>query len=310
MLEGPSPQVIRVLRQHVLTDALLGVSSVPIDSPPTLAPPPSAPEHLPPPPTPKPPNSDPKPGNTGGSGPDSASPSALFPNDRPTPGSSAASVGPSPSPAAESAFPSLPLVPSMPADQRRRLLDELDRQHVQACTRCDLCHSRTQTVFGEGDPGARLMFVGEGPGETEDQTGRPFVGRAGELLDKQILAMGLTRPAVYIANIVKCRPPNNRTPTPVEAQTCWPYLLRQIQVIRPAVIVTLGAPATKTLLGTTAGITSIRGQWHAFDGLLPEGPSIPVMPTFHPAYLLRQYTPENRKKVWSDLQQVMTRLAQ
>lgn len=190
------------------------------------------------------------------------------------------------------------------------LLTQMDLQEVRPCTKCDLCHGRIQTVFGEGDPDAELMFIGEGPGQSEDEQGRPFVGRAGEMLDKQIAAMGLRREQVYIANIVKCRPPNNRAPTPVEVDACWGYLRRQIQAIQPRVIVALGGPAAKQLLGTTEGITSLRGRWHVFSGLVPEGPSIPVMPTFHPAYLLRSYTQENRKKVWSDLQKVIEKLAE
>jgi DNA polymerase len=160
-------------------------------------------------------------------------------------------------------------------------------------------------VFGEGDPQARLMFIGEGPGQTEDQTGRPFVGRAGELLDRQIQAMGLTRERVYIANVVKCRPPNNRTPTPAEVATCGPYLVRQVRIVRPEVIVTLGGPASKLVLGTPEGITRLRGRWGVFNAT---DPPVPVMPTFHPAFLLRAYTKDNRMKVWSDLQAVMGRL--
>ena len=128
------------------------------------------------------------------------------------------------------------------------------------------------------------------------------------MLNKQIAAMGLAREQVYITNIVKCRPPNNRAPLRPEIDACWGYLLRQVRIVMPKVIVTLGGPATKSLLETDKGITAIRGVWHNFDGLAPDGPSIPVMPTFHPAYLLRAYTPENRGKVWSDLQAVMKRL--
>lgn len=179
----------------------------------------------------------------------------------------------------------------------------MDKAEVRGCTKCPLCEKRTQTVFGEGDPDATIMFVGEGPGQTEDETGRPFVGRAGELLDKMIVAMGLKRESVYIANIVKCRPPENRAPTPIEAQTCWDYLRRQIEAVQPKVIVTLGGPATKKLAETDKGITSIRGTWHRCV-TSHERPPTPLMPTFHPAYLLRAYTPENRKKVWSDLQKV------
>jgi DNA polymerase len=196
------------------------------------------------------------------------------------------------------------------------ILQEMDEHEVRPCRKCGLCESRTQTVFGVGNPDAALMFIGEAPGETEDQRGEPFVGKAGELLNKMIVAMGLTREAVYIANVVKCRPPENRTPTPDETQACWDYLARQIEVIHPRVIVTLGGPATKTLLRTSIGITALRGRWHSYrpqgelaDGML-KGRVYPVMPTFHPAYVLRNYNPETRQKVWSDLQQVMTKLAE
>ncbi len=138
------------------------------------------------------------------------------------------------------------------------------------------------------------MFIGEGPGRDEDLQGRPFVGRAGELLDKMISAIGLRREEVYIANVVKCRPPDNRTPTPQEAQTCLGYLKRQIELINPGVIVTLGATPLRELLGLTTGITRIRGQWQRYG-------DIPVMPTFHPAYVLRQYTQDVRRAVWMDL---------
>jgi len=196
---------------------------------------------------------------------------------------------------------------ALPRAERIELLRVIDQSEVQGCTRCELCHGRTNTVFGEGDPEAPVMFIGEGPGQTEDETGRPFVGRAGELLTKMIGAMGFEREQIYIANVVKCRPPGNRTPTPVEVQTCWDYLRRQIEIIRPAAIVTVGGPASKMLLSTDTGITRLRGTWHRYDAV---DPPIPVMPTFHPAYLLRSYTRENRQKVWSDLQQVMEHLNQ
>ncbi len=141
------------------------------------------------------------------------------------------------------------------------------------------------------------MFIGEGPGKDEDQQGRPFVGKAGELLDKMIGGMGFKRDQVYIANVVKCRPPDNRTPTPQESQTCLGYLKRQIELIDPSVIVTLGATPLKELLGVQVGITKVRGCWQRLD----LGRAIPVMPTFHPAYVLRQYTDEVRRAVWSDL---------
>ena len=187
-------------------------------------------------------------------------------------------------------------------------LAALERDHVRGCRACRLCEGRRQTVFGEGSPGADLVFVGEGPGQSEDEQGRPFVGRAGELLDRMIAAMGLERGDVYIANLVKCRPPENRTPSPDEVETCIGYLKRQLELIAPRVIVTLGGPAAKYLLDTRTGITKIRGTWHLYRGLEPAGPAIDVMPTFHPAYVLRNYTAETRRKVWSDLQQVIEAL--
>lgn len=195
-----------------------------------------------------------------------------------------------------------------PLSSRKCAALQLVQEEVVACRKCELCASRTQTVFGEGSPAAAIMFVGEGPGQTEDEQGRPFVGRAGELLNNMITAMGLKREDVYIANVVKCRPPENRTPTPQESAACWNFLRQQIQIIQPQVIVALGSPAAKMLLNTTTGISALRGTWHELPGLGEGGASIPVMPTFHPAFLLRQYTPDNRKKVWSDLQKVMQRV--
>ncbi len=191
--------------------------------------------------------------------------------------------------------------PPAPRERRIALLRAMDEAEVQACDRCTLCQGRTRTVFGEGDPEARLMFIGEGPGETEDQTGRPFVGRAGELLNKMISGMGLKREQIYIANVVKCRPPNNRVPTLQEVETCTPYLHKQIEWIRPQVIVTLGLPATRHLLKSTLSMGRLRGQWSQWRG-------IRVMPTYHPAYLLRSYTEANRRTVWGDLQLVMAEL--
>ncbi|HJV90997.1 MAG TPA: uracil-DNA glycosylase [Holophagaceae bacterium] len=176
-------------------------------------------------------------------------------------------------------------------------LKDLERV-VQGCLRCPLGPSRIRFVFGEGDPRASLMFVGEGPGRDEDLQGRPFVGKAGELLDKMIGAIGLQRDQVYIANVVKCRPPDNRTPAAEEAAACLGYLRRQIELIQPKVIVTLGATPLRELVGVAEGITKVRGQWKRVE---IGGRSIPVMPTFHPAYVLRQYTAEVRKAVWEDL---------
>lgn len=196
-------------------------------------------------------------------------------------------------------------LPVMNRDQKVQALAQIDEQEVRNCTACVLCENRIQTVFGEGNPDASVMFVGEGPGQNEDEQGRPFVGRSGDLLDKQIQAMGFKRSDVYIANVVKCRPPNNRTPLADEVDACSGYLRRQIEIIRPKVIITLGGPAAKLVLGTSEGITRIRGTWHEYTAV---NPPVPVMPTFHPAYLLRQYTTENRAKVWSDLKAAMQRL--
>jgi uracil-DNA glycosylase family 4 len=190
-------------------------------------------------------------------------------------------------------------LPLMSTKQKTVALSTLNENEVRGCIKCRLSETRTQTVFGEGDVDAKIFFVGEGPGENEDLTGRPFVGRAGQLLDKMIGAMGISRSQVFIANIVKCRPPNNRVPAPDEVETCTPYLTRQLEIIRPKVIVTLGLPAVKYMLGDpklTMGKT--RGTWQSWRG-------IKLMPTYHPSYVLRAYTEANRMAVWSDLQMVM-----
>lgn len=193
----------------------------------------------------------------------------------------------------------------MAAEDKAAALQAIDANEVRGCVKCRLSQSRTHTVLGEGHPDADLVFVGEGPGVEEDRTGRPFVGRAGELLTKMIHAMGLTREDVFICNMVKCRPPQNRAPLPDEVEACWDYLIRQLQILQPKVIVTLGNPATKGLLQTRTGITRLRGTWQKLPNLGEGLWGVPVMPTFHPAYLLRSYTLDNRRKVWSDLQQVM-----
>lgn len=174
------------------------------------------------------------------------------------------------------------------------------REHIGDCHRCRLCERRTQIVFGVGDPKARIMFVGEGPGAEEDKQGEPFVGRAGQLLTDIITkGMGLKRSDVYIANVVKCRPPDNRVPEPDEMASCMPFLEAQIAAIRPEVIVALGATAVQGLLGVKVQITKFRGEWTNFKGT-------PLMPTFHPSYLLRN--PSAKKEVWTDIQVVMKRL--
>jgi DNA polymerase len=198
--------------------------------------------------------------------------------------------------------------------ERTRRERELDRGGaiVAQCRKCGIGATRRNAVYGEGDPCAALMVVGEGPGETEDRLGRPFVGRAGELLDKMLLAIDLPREDVYICNTVKCRPTlergdrlANRPPTPEEMQNCRPYLDEQIEIVRPKVILALGAPAAKSFMGPTFSISRQRGQWF-------EGPSgIPVIATFHPAYILRQTggaMTEVKRLVWNDLKQVRDRL--
>jgi uracil-DNA glycosylase family 4 len=170
---------------------------------------------------------------------------------------------------------------------------------VRVCTACALHAGRTQTVFGEGAPAADLMFVGEGPGAEEDRQGRPFVGAAGELLDRIIDAMGLARSDVFIANVVKCRPPENRNPEPPEIAACLPYLHEQIALIEPKIIVALGKFAAQALLGSQRPISRLRGHFAEYRG-------IKLMPTFHPSYLLRN--PSGKKPVWEDMQQVMTAL--
>jgi DNA polymerase len=178
---------------------------------------------------------------------------------------------------------------------------EAIRTDLGDCTRCPLHQKRREIVFGEGNPQADVVFVGEGPGAEEDRTGRPFVGRAGELLDKMIQAIGWQREDVYICNIVKCRPPGNRDPETGEVKMCRPFLDRQLEAIGPRVIVTLGRPAASTLLGRPVAITKQRGIWQEWNG-------IPLLPTFHPAYLLRNYTLETRRAVWDDLRAVRARV--
>lgn len=171
---------------------------------------------------------------------------------------------------------------------------------TKACTKChELANCRTNVVFGVGDAQTELMFIGEAPGRDEDLEGEPFVGRAGELLTKIIQAMGFKRHEVYIANVLKCRPPGNRTPLPDEVENCLPYLIAQIELIRPKAIVALGATAVRALLDVHLGITKMRGNWYTFR-------NIPIMPTFHPAYLLRNAAA--KKDVWRDMQAVLTKL--
>jgi DNA polymerase len=177
---------------------------------------------------------------------------------------------------------------------------QLIQEEIGDCTRCPLAYAGRHTiVFGDGDPGARLMFVGEGPGADEDASGVPFVGKAGQLLNNMIQAMGLKREQVYIANVVKCRPPANRAPEPVEANTCDQFLLRQLDVVQPEVVVALGATAAMYLLGVKQPLTALRGRWHSCRGAK-------LAVTYHPAFLLRD--PRMKGEAWKDLQMVMAEL--
>ncbi len=169
-------------------------------------------------------------------------------------------------------------------------------KELESCTRCKLAEQRTKIVFGEGNLDAKLVFVGEAPGGEEDKTGRPFVGRAGKLLTKIINAMGLEREDVYIMNIVKCRPPENRNPQPDEIKTCEPFMLKQLALINPKIICTLGTFSSQTLLRSSVPISKLRGQFHDYH-------NIKLMPTYHPAYLLR--SPTKKRDVWEDMQMIM-----
>lgn len=186
-------------------------------------------------------------------------------------------------------------------EKKIELLSNIE-QNVISCVKCDLCFERNHVVFGEGNPNAETMWIGEGPGAEEDATGKPFCGRAGKLLTKWIEAISLTRKDVYISNICKCRPPNNRNPKPEEVQFCIPYLKEQINIIQPKVIVILGAVALKSLFqDSSLGIMQRRGQWREYNG-------VPVMPTYHPAFLLRQMIKNNKDAVVSDLALVVDKL--
>lgn len=206
-----------------------------------------------------------------------------------------------PAPQASTAPSAAPPAPATPlAEDERKTRLALVAEQVRGCSRCELHSTRTNTVFARGNPMAEVCFVGEGPGADEDRQGYPFVGKAGQLLDRMITAMGYAPDEVYICNIVKCRPPNNRKPEVSEMDACIPYLHQQLETVQPKVMVALGATAVQGLLGTTEGITRLRGKWKLYRGITP------MMPTFHPAYLLRQ--PGAKREVWSDLQQVLKQL--
>jgi len=180
-------------------------------------------------------------------------------------------------------------------------------EEVRRCCKCGLGSSRTHAVPGEGNPNARIMFVGEAPGADEDAQGRPFVGRAGQLLDKIIEACGLKREDVFIGNVLKCRPPDNRDPRAEEIIACLPYLQRQIEIIQPEMIVALGAHAARTLLNTAQSIGELRGRFHEYYPGIGR-PPIKLMATYHTAYLLRNYSQENRRRVWEDMKKVLVEL--
>jgi DNA polymerase len=214
-------------------------------------------------------------------------------------------IAPAPKPQAPVAKPQTPITSSSP---KKAAAFTALRERALACVKCPhLASSRTTVVFGVGNIDAQLMFVGEAPGADEDEQGEPFVGRAGQLLTKIIQAAGLERKDVYIANILKCRPDTpgqsagNRPPTPEERATCIPYLQEQIDLIKPKAIVALGATAVDGLLGKTLGITKLRGNWQTYRGT-------PLMPTYHPAYLLRNQAMSEKRKVWEDILQVMEKL--
>jgi uracil-DNA glycosylase family 4 len=190
---------------------------------------------------------------------------------------------------------SLPVLLPIDAKDKPAALIAL-REHIGDCTRCRLSKGRTKLVFGVGNPDADIMFVGEGPGADEDAQGEPFVGRAGQLLNNMISAMGIRREDVYIANVVKCRPPNNRAPEKDETDTCSPFLMQQIDIVKPKVIVALGATAAKNLLAMNDSMGALRGRWYDFRGTK-------LVVTYHPAYLLRD--PRQKKETWKDLQMVM-----
>ncbi len=212
---------------------------------------------------------------------------------------SPASVPSDPNPAADAGeVARAPLGPDTAAILEAPSLDEL-AVIAAPCMRCRLAKSRTQVVFGAGNPNADLMFIGEAPGRDEDLQGEPFVGRAGQLLTDIIRAMKLTRQQVYIANVIKCRPPENRNPEPDELDACRPYIRQQVEMIRPKVIVTLGKFGLNSLLEQAYPISSVRGSWLEYRG-------VKVMPTYHPAYLLR--TPSAKKDVWNDMKKVMAEL--
>lgn len=273
----------RLVRQHAMTARLLGVDFVPAfrrgdDTVDTGAEPAATPPTSP----------------TAARAPRTATTTAA-----PTPAQeNATEPRPAPPPRRAEAPNPPPLAPKDRAASQAAL-DALRSRYEADAPHTKFVTNFQNIVFGEGDPCARLCFVGEAPGEDEDLSGRPFVGRAGQLLDKMIVAMGLRREDVYICNVLKTRPPGNRTPTHDEVTACKPYLLEQLAIVRPDAVVTLGLSATHALLDSTETMARLRSKWWTVQD--SRGRSIPIMPTYHPSFILRSYTPENRAKVWEDL---------
>ena len=195
---------------------------------------------------------------------------------------------------------------TMTTAQKIKALENISEE-VRVCCKCELVSTRNKVVPGEGNPNARIMFIGEAPGADEDEQGRPFVGRAGQLLENILTACGLKRTDVFIANILKCRPPENRDPKAEEIVCCLPVLQRQIEIISPEVIVALGAHAARTLLNSNESIGQLRGRFHEYS-IGPDKPTIKFMATYRPAYLLKNYSPENRRRVWEDMKKVLAEL--
>lgn len=283
-------RVERVLRQHLETDRLLGVAAVPYravevelggDEGPMAAPVNAITTT---------PVSDAGAGAVAGAGPSMAPPVT-----RPIPVPSRPAAPPA----------STTPIPELVGDKGARLAQLREHMLANAALQ-QRVDPNAKLVFGEGDPNAAIMFIGEAPGADEARMGRPFVGRAGQLLDDMIIkGMKLAREQVYITNMVNFRPPDNRVPTPDEIAMCRAYMIGQVETVRPRVIVALGGTAAKGLLQTATGITRLRGHWHAFNEV---NPPIDLMPTFHPAFLLRQYTTENRRKAWEDLKAVLEKV--
>lgn len=276
----PSPDPYRILKQHLQTDALLGVEAVPFVG--GFASTPATPQTR---------TAQPR-------------PQATSPRPRTQPPIARPQAAPPGTPA-PARLDAIPVLTGLTTTDKQKKLAELAAQFENDPAVQKTRPSGTRLVWGDGSPDAAIMFLGEGPGEEEDKQGVPFVGPAGELLNKMITAMGLSREQVYIANVVKYRPPGNRTPTPDEVAAQGPYLAQQVSIIAPKVTVALGGAAAKYAMQTQTGITRLRGQWSHFT---LTNPPIDLMPTFHPAYLLRSYTTENRKKVWGDLQGVLEKV--